>query len=176
VTLKRRCSSLKITSRSMLGNRHGDRQKPSNRSTGEPDTRKRCKSGSEGGGWKRDAAGSPSLLGIRSHEPQHKPYLASRPPYRTDFEVTPIRPTIAIQDHLSESRLRSIRPTGAPRPTSDNVRTDTFYAFFGFSSWKLPAKSWNFFCRTSLAGSRSSSMNFPKCSTIDLVTLWGFIR
>ena len=27
---------------------------------------------------------------------------------RTDFEVTPIRPTIAIQDHLSESRLRSM--------------------------------------------------------------------
>jgi len=26
----------------------------------------------------------------------------------TDFEVTPIRPTIAIQDHLSESRLRSM--------------------------------------------------------------------
>jgi hypothetical protein len=24
--------------------------------TGEPDTRKRCKSGSEGGGWKRDTA------------------------------------------------------------------------------------------------------------------------
>ena len=29
---------------------------------------------------------------------------------RTDFEVTPNRPTIAVQDHLSESRLRSIRP------------------------------------------------------------------
>jgi hypothetical protein len=44
--------------------------------------------------------------------------LASRPPYRTDFEVTPIRPTIAVQDHLSESRLRShaSRFGLAPRP------------------------------------------------------------
>ncbi len=67
------------TSRSMLGNRHGDRQRPSNRSTGEPDTRKRCKSGSEGGGWKRDAAGSPSLLGIRSHEARHKPFPRQPP-------------------------------------------------------------------------------------------------
>src|SRR5262245_2918446 len=29
----------------------------------------------------------------------------------TDFEATPIRLTITVQDHLSESRLRSIRPT-----------------------------------------------------------------
>src|SRR5262245_7816010 len=37
---------------------HEDRR---DRFTGEPDTRKRCKSGSGGGGWKRDAAGYPSL-------------------------------------------------------------------------------------------------------------------
>ena len=41
------------TLRSMPGNRHGDQRRPSNRSTGEPDTWKTCKSGSEGGGWKR---------------------------------------------------------------------------------------------------------------------------
>jgi hypothetical protein len=32
---------------------------------------------------------------------------------RTDFEVMPIRPTIAVQDYLSESRLRPIRPKRA---------------------------------------------------------------
>ena len=42
-----------------------------------------------------------------------------------DFEVTPLRPTIAFQDHLSKSRLPSIRPdwsrvmTAASRDASE---------------------------------------------------------
>src|SRR5208337_4124440 len=65
---------------------------------------------------------SPVRSGARSR-PVKRPSRARPPPSRlpqaavltttTDFEVTPIRPTIAIQDHLSESRLRSMRPTRA---------------------------------------------------------------
>ena len=58
-----------------------------------------CKSGSEGGGWKRDAAGSPSLLGIRSHEPRHKPFprqpptlLHSRQPTQEGVPFSASRP------------------------------------------------------------------------------------
>jgi hypothetical protein len=40
-----------------------------------------CKSGSEGGGWKRTQPVFRHCRGKRTHEPRHKPYLASRLPY-----------------------------------------------------------------------------------------------
>jgi hypothetical protein len=40
-----------------------------------------CKSGSEGGGWKRTQPVARHCRRKRAHEPRHKPYLASRLPY-----------------------------------------------------------------------------------------------
>jgi hypothetical protein len=37
----------------------------------------------------------------------------------TDFEVTPNRQAIVVEDHLSESRLRPMRPTRADPPSTD---------------------------------------------------------
>jgi hypothetical protein len=40
---------------------------------------------------------------------------------RTDFEVTPISPTLAVHDHFSAILLLSIRPTRASRPSDVSV-------------------------------------------------------
>ncbi len=48
----------------------------------------------------------------------------------TDFAVTPLSLTIAVQDHLSESRLRSIRPKRAancPKVATRSNRHGTCY-------------------------------------------------
>src|SRR5271157_5892131 len=90
---------------------------------------------------------SPVRSGARSR-PVKRPSRARPPPSRlpqaavltttTDFEVTPIRPTIAIQDHLSESRLRSIRPTRAGAATTFLVYRYSNGGECGFQFFALP--------------------------------------
>src|SRR5271157_1512524 len=115
VTLKRRCSSLKIAAR--MPRRDPcwatDTETDRDRQIGPLESRilgnvvSPVRRGADGKGTQPVHR---HCLAYGPTNPGTSRSLASRPPYRTDFEVTPIRPTIAIQDHLSESRLRSMKP------------------------------------------------------------------